>query len=576
MQNKKLFYRAGYIFSVVISFDVRGVACPTTSLAEWRECAKQARAQGLRVDTRPPFSEDEEPLGFAALSHRRRRLHGSTPNKISLTDENNQNKYNNIKHDIAKQIDCPHCMFDFSMMEPKRAPQNIGLNFTGMTYQNSPSNTLFPPDSQGDVGPTQYIVAINNGLRSFNKSDGTFDGVLDVSLASFMGSSDPNVFAADPRIRYDRRTDRWFITSGIIPTFATVRIAIVISDSGIITKNTKWTRFSFIHDQIPPAGDTGQGADFPTLAVTENAVIIGVNYFDIMTGQFLSSSIFVFQKQSLLSGGPVIATAFRNLLGSTLQPVDDFDNGSPFDYVLGTDDIENLPTGTNLIMYRISGSGTATPTISPPTLIPVLLYANSIPAPHKGNLLEPLERLDAINARLNEVHKSNNQMYAIHSLAVNNLGVSSVAGDRDGLRWYQIDVTNPLVPIIVQTGTFFDSAAINPRFFYIPAIMTNVNADMAIACTTSSLTEYADALAVGRLSSDASGTLQAPVLLTNSQSSFNLFLPTDNPPGEWQRWGDYSRISRDVDGLTMWSIEEFTASPDNYGVQVTELLAPAS
>src|SRR6266403_776050 len=44
--------------------------------------------------------------------------------------------------------------------------QNIGLSFLGATLADTHS---YPPDSMGAIGPSQYIVAVNGRVRSFDK-----------------------------------------------------------------------------------------------------------------------------------------------------------------------------------------------------------------------------------------------------------------------------------------------------------------------------------------------------------------------------------------------------------------------
>ena len=59
------------------------------------------------------------------------------------------------------------------------SPQTVGVNFTGATLQgiNNPTNA-FPPDCDGAVGPTQYVVGVNGRIVTFNKTTGVGDGVL--------------------------------------------------------------------------------------------------------------------------------------------------------------------------------------------------------------------------------------------------------------------------------------------------------------------------------------------------------------------------------------------------------------
>src|SRR5438128_252420 len=88
------------------------------------------------------------------------------------------------------------------------------------------------------------------------------------------------------------------------------------SDSSTITAGTVWTYFYFQQDLVSPAGDTGKFADYPTLGIDANALYIGVNIFGSRgsPSAFSNTSVFVVRKSSVLSGGPIVVTAFRSLI----------------------------------------------------------------------------------------------------------------------------------------------------------------------------------------------------------------------------------------------------------------------
>src|SRR5204862_5245373 len=82
-----------------------------------------------------------------------------------------------------------------------------------------------------------------------------------------------------------------------------------------------------------------------------------------------------------------------------------------------------------------------------------------------------------------------------------------------------------------------------------------------------------DAATNGRLVGDPLGTLGIPTFLTNSTSSYNP--PGDTGGDGGRRWGDYSFTSLDPnDDMTMWTVQEYCNSTNNYGVRVTKLIAP--
>src|SRR5712691_4890578 len=91
--------------------------------------------------------------------------------------------------------------------------QTLGLSFTAATLADASG---FPPDSMGAVGPTQFLVVINGRVRTFNKSTGGADGVLNTGTDNFFSSvmTPPisNNLTSDPRVRYDRLSGRWFVT----------------------------------------------------------------------------------------------------------------------------------------------------------------------------------------------------------------------------------------------------------------------------------------------------------------------------------------------------------------------------
>src|SRR4029077_674905 len=210
--------------------------------------------------------------------------------------------------------------------------QTIALQWDGVT---GPTETnSFPPDSMGMAGPSQFIIFVNGRIRSFSKTTGAADGVLNANPDVFFSSVETPVtppavnFTSDPQIRYDRLSKRWFLTMIDIPSSSSKssdignmpnRILIAVSDAasnGVITNSTVWTFFKIQQDTVgqPGGTSTGEFLDYDSLGVDANALYIGGNMFNATSGNFTSTNAYVVQKSSVLGNGPIVVTAFRGLI----------------------------------------------------------------------------------------------------------------------------------------------------------------------------------------------------------------------------------------------------------------------
>jgi hypothetical protein len=462
-------------------------------------------------------------------------------------------------------------------------PQTTAISFTGATLADTGA---FPPDTMGTVGPTQFIVAVNGRFRSFNKTTGVADGVLnadpDVFWASVMTPVGGTVvldFTSDPRIRYDRLSGRWFIimidvpcTNATCTTTAANRVMIAMSDTSTITAGTTWTFFYFT-----PESATSNFVDYPTLGIDVNALYIGGNIFT-SAGAYAYTSGYVVRKSSLTGGGPIVWTPFTNLTGGstgagpyTPQGVDNYDPTATEGYFIGTDNaVYSL-----LQIRRVSNPG-GTPTISGNLSLTVPTTTSTAPVPHLGNTGGNNGRLDSLDDRLFAAYIRNGRLWTAHNFTVNASGVANTTGQtRVAVRWYEIQNLTG-TPALVQSGTIFDSAANanNARFHWIPSIMVSGQGHVAVGFSTAGSAFYANGATVGRLAGDALGTMQTPpVIYTASTFAYN---PASDPGGaSGRRWGDFSYTSLDpCDDMTMWTIQEFTNATNSYGVRAVKLNAP--
>ena len=443
------------------------------------------------------------------------------------------------------------------------------LGFDGPGFVDA---MAFPPDPQGDVGPTQYIAFVNGRLRSYSKSSGTADGVLNADPNTWWASAMTPVGGAvtsnrttDPRIRYDRLTDRWFAVMIDLPNEMTAnnRVMIAVSSAGVITASTTWT-FYYLE---PSAGEF---TDYPTLGVDQDALYIGTNQFSTSGDRpFIGSDGYVVRKAAITggSGGPASGAATKFDLVSyagapgpyTPQGVDNAGSNGGVGYFIG---VANTLSGT-LVVRRVSSPGSGSPTISGDLNVTVPATARAVPGPvpTAGGIA-----LDTLDDRLFSAQMRGSSIWTAHHIGVNRFGQAQYGG-RAASRWYQVNTNGPGgTPSRVQSGTVFDPAASNPRSYWFPSVAVNGQGAMVIGGSTAGSTAYVDAWYSGRLASYSAGVTDEPTRYTNSSSAYNALT---------SRWGDYSTTRVDpVDDQTIWTIQQYVSAPDVYGTRIAKLMAP--
>lgn len=431
------------------------------------------------------------------------------------------------------------------------SPQTPSTSFLAVQIAES---GFIPPDSVGGVSPTQVLVHVNGRIKVFDRN-GVLGG-LNAGDLTFWNAVRNGQGTTDPQVRYDRTSDRWFVTSLNTPAGAN-RVMIAVSNSGTITSTSSFT-FFFIN--------ASAFADYDSLGVDANALYIGAN-----VGTSSGATAWVVRKSSITSGGPIVFTTFSGLITGGDGPysprgVDNDDPTATQGYIAGI----SFGFFSRIVLRRISNPGTV-PSISsniivslPTTVFPIF----SVPA------LGSTFGLDAIDDRLfaATIHKNHLTgaitMWTAHNIEVNSSGIAVTGGGRNGSRWYQIQ-NLAIAPSVLQSGTLFDPAGANPKYYWFPSACMSGQGHAALGCSYAGTLDRAGIAVAGRLSGDAPNTTQGPTFAIISGSNYNV------ETGGTQRWGDYSATVVDpADDQTIWTFQEYCNSTNSWGVRVIKLLAP--
>jgi len=179
-------------------------------------------------------------------------------------------------------------------MAPTPQMPNPILNFPGIQFPGVNCNCA-PPDTNGEVGETQYVQMVNNGFQVFDKATGA--SVLGpqsiTALWAGFGGVCETSGDGDPVVLYDQLANRWMISqfagSGV-PTDECIAISTTSDATGT------WNRYGF---------HLGNNFfDYPHLGVWPDGYYMAMNIFNSSGTAFLGPQAFAFDRQAMLAGQP--------------------------------------------------------------------------------------------------------------------------------------------------------------------------------------------------------------------------------------------------------------------------------
>jgi len=197
-------------------------------------------------------------------------------------------------------------------------------SFAGLDYSTWGSG--WPPDTNGDVGPTYYIQTVNTSIGIFTKATGslvaafTFDNF-------FTGTGTPCDANnnGDPVVLYDPLADRWIITD-----FAWTDTqngpyyeCVAISQTGNPVTGG-WYMYGLRADDVSHPWLN----DYPKLGVWPDGYYMSANMFDCLNSSCSSATfqgvrVWALNRSSILNGGPLnevhFDTPYASLLPSNLR-----------------------------------------------------------------------------------------------------------------------------------------------------------------------------------------------------------------------------------------------------------------
>lgn len=409
------------------------------------------------------------------------------------------------------------------------------LNFEGIDFPGVVCNCA-PPDTNGEVGATQYVQIVNEGFQVWDKSTGAsvYGPVAITTIWNGFGGVCQSNGDGDPVVLYDQLANRWLVSQfagASVPTDECIAISQTSDATGA------WNRYDF---------HLGSSFfDYPKLAVWPDGYYLSMNVFNSTGTAFIGPQAFVFDRTRMLAGQSATFQAAPNL-GSSIDPILPADiDGSALP-----------PSGAPETFIRFPGTGTYTTyhyhvDWVTPANSTFTQFADPAAAPFSAAcgscVVQPSGGygLDTLGDRL--MFRLAYRNIGGHEAVVGNYTVAS--GGVTGVRWFEIRNVTSGPETVFQESTYQPDST----YRWMGSAAMDKAGDIALGFSASSSSVFPSIRYAARLASDPLNSM--------AQGEATLMAGAGSQTGTNDRWGDYSDMTIDpVDDCTFWFTSEYYPS----------------
>ena len=445
-----------------------------------------------------------------------------------------------------------------TVVTPTLAPASVGINVLGVGV-GFPGYTV--PDAPTDVniavGDTQVVQWVNVSYAVFDKTTGT--ALTGPILGNTLWTGFPGRCAGsnsgDIIVLWDKLAHRWVMMQPVFSSPFKTCFAISQTSDAL----GAWNRYEFPQNAGFP--------DYPKIGIWIDGYYQSNNIFNAAGTAYLGAQPCAYNRTKMLAGDPsaeqicILDNSNGTLFDDSFLPAD-IDTpaslppaGTP-EVFLGS--IDNFSSDTHLYEYTmavnwtaltgtLTGINGATP-ITVPSYVGACNFGSTACIPQAG-VTGRTNQLDSLGDRLMYRLVYHNSGMALNrynsflvSHAVTNNGVSAE-------RWYELRSTGakPTVLSLYQSGTY----APDNTYRFMGSLAMDKKGNIIFAYSRSSSTLHPDIYFASRAPGDALGTLGPESAIINQTVATGSQSDTSN------RWGDYTSMSLDSDGCTMWYTNQY-------------------
>ncbi|HET9189132.1 MAG TPA: hypothetical protein VFN69_00995 [Rudaea sp.] len=453
---------------------------------------------------------------------------------------------------------------------PAPSANFAGLGFDENVTDGTPGGTTagagWPPDTNGDVGETVYIQAVNDAFAIYNKSTGA-------RLAAFTedwlwsgattGTPCDNNNQGDPVVLYDAVAHRWILTNFAFAVDASFNPIKPFYQCFAVSKSNDpvsggWWLYAVKMD----TGAVGQPPDntfndYGKFGLWNDGCLYGgFNGFNNATGTYAGPIFASFNTANMYAGAALTgsigfisnSTLFSmfpaNLLGTSVGSMPPVGTSAYFvneSLVALRFEVRKFTPGANC-----GGGGT----LGTATNVSQTTYTrpgqNIVPQPNTTNTLDSLGDRLMQKVQYRKIGAAES-LWVVHSTRAANPSTQVRP------QWAQIDVSGGVVATSPLQQQIF--APDTTLYRWMPSLAVDGQGNMAIGYSRSNGTSpnFPGLYYAGRLAGDPANTLPQTETVLQAGSGSQINGPGSLSATAIHRWGDYSAMSVDPsDDCTFW------------------------
>lgn len=419
---------------------------------------------------------------------------------------------------------------------------------------------VWPPDTNGDVGPNHYVQWVNLAFAIYNKTGTKLYGpAAGNTLWQGFGGPCATRNDGDPIVLYDHLADRWLMSQFALPNFPSGPFYQCIAVSTTPDPTGTYHRYAFLVSQ-------NKLNDYPKFGVWPDGYYMTVNQFSPFSFfgfTWAGQGVAVFEREKMLTGASAQMVYFDlygtdpNLGGMLPSDLD----GSPPplstpNYFVQVDDDAwgYSPDQLQIWDFSVNWTTPSASTFIKQTALTTAPFDSNM-CGYSDCITQPgtAQKLDPLSDRL--MHRLQYRNFGTHASLVTNHTVDVDGFDHAGIRWYELRNNNGTWGIYQQGSYAPDS---NHR--WMGSIAMDGAGNIGLGFSASGGSAYPSIRYTGRLAADTP-------LDEMTQSEAALIAGGGSQTGAG-RWGDYSMLAVDpTDDCTFWYTQEYYQATSSTGWQ---------